>query len=141
STPAPVRPPFTPPCCLITQVIRFTCCISDSARKQHNSARRSARLGRGAIIMMNRRAVLLVGVACGSLAAAVPAMAQESGASSSGDIIVTARRVEERLQDVPISITVFSQEQLTKQNVAVATDLATYTPSLSVNQRYGPEKA
>ncbi|HKT78154.1 MAG TPA: TonB-dependent receptor plug domain-containing protein, partial [Sphingobium sp.] len=60
---------------------------------------------------------------------------------SSDDIIVTARRSEERLQDVPISITVFNQEQLTKRNVAVATDLATYTPSLSVNQRYGPEKA
>ena len=58
-----------------------------------------------------------------------------------GDIVVTARRVEERLQDVPISITVFSQQQLTNRNVAIATDLATYTPSLSVNQRFGPEKS
>ena len=30
--------------------------------------------------------------------------------SSPGDILVTARRTEERLQDVPISITVLSQE-------------------------------
>lgn len=56
-------------------------------------------------------------------------------------VVVTARRVEERLQDVPISIAVFNQEDLTKRNVAVATDLGTYTPSLSVNQRFGPEKA
>lgn len=71
-----------------------------------------------------------------------PAFAQGAeGASDAGDIIVTARRVEERLQDVPISITVFSQDQLTQRNIAVATDLATYTPSLSVNSRYGPEKA
>ena len=72
----------------------------------------------------------------------VPAYAQSSDDGiDGGDIIVTARRTEERLQDVPISMTVFSQEQLTQRNIAVATDLATYTPSLSVNQRYGPEKA
>lgn len=66
---------------------------------------------------------------------------QAASASGAGDIIVTARRTEERLQDVPISITVFNQEQLSQRNVVLASDLATYTPSLSVNQRYGPEKA
>jgi iron complex outermembrane receptor protein len=62
-------------------------------------------------------------------------------AQDAGDIVVTARRTEERLQDVPISITVFNQDQLQKRNVAIASDLAVYTPSLSVNTRYGPEKA
>ena len=75
------------------------------------------------------------GVAVASLATSMPAFAQDP------DIVVTARRTEERLQDVPISITVFSQDQLEKRNVVVASDLATYTPSLSVNTRYGPEKA
>jgi len=89
------------------------------------------------------KAALLMGVAGSGLAVSVPALAQEGAdnAAGAGDIIVTARRVEERLQDVPVSITVFDQEQLTQRNIAVATDLATYTPSLSVNQRYGPEKA
>ncbi|MCB2058926.1 MAG: TonB-dependent receptor [Novosphingobium sp.] len=85
---------------------------------------------------------LLLSVAASGIAAATPALAQDSAsASAAGDIIVTARRVEERLQDVPISITVFNQDELTKRNIAVATDLAAYTPSLSVNQRYGPEKS
>ena len=91
------------------------------------------------------RALLL---GCSALASGViarPVQAQApSGAAPSvtaGDIIVTARRTEERLQDVPASLTVYSQADLTKRNIAVATDLATYTPSLSVNQRYGPEKA
>lgn len=57
------------------------------------------------------------------------------------EIIVTARRVEESLQDVPISISVLSTEQIADRNIVVASDLATYTPSLSVNQRYGAEKA
>jgi iron complex outermembrane recepter protein len=90
------------------------------------------------------KTTLLASCAAFGAAFAMPAFAQDAqGADSgdAGDIIVTARRVEERLQDVPISITVFNQAQLTQRNIAVATDLATYTPSLSVNQRYGPEKS
>src|SRR5258706_13366869 len=69
------------------------------------------------------------------------AFAQAVENTNSGDIIVTARRTEERLQDVPISITVLSQDAISKRNIAIASDLATYTPSLQVNQRFGPEKA
>lgn len=71
----------------------------------------------------------------------VPAYAQEphEGTSAMSDIIVTARRVEERLQDVPISITAFSQEALTRNNVTNLKDLATYTPGLSINSRYGSD--
>lgn len=88
------------------------------------------------------RSAFLAGSALFALSAAAEAQtAEDASGASIGDIIVTARRSEERLQDVPISITVYNQEELTKRNVAVATDLATYTPSLSVNQRFGPEKA
>ena len=84
---------------------------------------------------------LMMGVALIALVDTAPALAQAADDSGSGDIIVTARRTEERLQDVPISITVFNQEQISNRNVVTATDLATYTPSLSVNQRFGPEKS
>jgi iron complex outermembrane receptor protein len=83
---------------------------------------------------------LLSGVACLSAATAAPAWAQSDDIAPE-DIIVTARRVEERLQDVPISITVFDPKQLANRNITVANDLATYTPSLSTNERYGPEKS
>jgi iron complex outermembrane receptor protein len=78
-----------------------------------------------------------------SACTAAPALAQdaENDSANSGDIIVTAQRVEQRLQDVPISITVYNQQQLDDRNITTTTDLATYTPSLSVNARYGPEKA
>jgi iron complex outermembrane receptor protein len=68
------------------------------------------------------------------LSLASPALAQDA---EGGDIIVTARRIEERLQDVPISITVFNQDQLDDRNVRDLTDLATYTPSLQTNNEYG----
>jgi iron complex outermembrane receptor protein len=76
-----------------------------------------------------------------------PGLAQENTAdvamasNDDGAIIVTARRVEEKLQDVPISITVFTQDQLSNRNIVNSADLAAYTPSLSLNSRYGPEKS
>ncbi len=83
------------------------------------------------------KSVLLAATAM-SAAYAMPAFAQDSDDATAGnDIIVTARRVEEKLQDVPISITVFSQESLTKNNVQTAKDIATYTPGLTTLNRNG----
>jgi iron complex outermembrane receptor protein len=92
------------------------------------------------------KAIALTATALTSLSA-VPVFAQAPQApqaaddSSGGDIIVTARRTEEKLQDVPISITVFNQEQLANRNIINSTDLAIYTPSLAANSRFGTEKA
>lgn len=77
---------------------------------------------------------------------AQPALGQEpqndaSAASGAGDIIVTARRFEERLQDVPISITVYDQRAIDNRNITTGTELAIYTPSLAANTRFGPDKA
>ena len=76
--------------------------------------------------------VLLASAVSAAAAVATPALAQEGG-----DIVVTARRVEERLQDVPLSIQVFNQEELTNRNISRAADLVTYTPSLSQNNTFG----
>jgi iron complex outermembrane receptor protein len=69
------------------------------------------------------------------LAVPVPALAQEE------EIIVTARRVEERLQDVPASIAVFNQQQLDSRNITSGQDLALYTPNLSVSSQFGSNNA
>jgi iron complex outermembrane receptor protein len=93
---------------------------------------------------MNRALTKFVFAATTALTLTTPAMAQEAqGAASntSGDIIVTARRTEERLQDVPISMTVFNQEQIANRNIVDGTDLARFTPSLQANSRFGPETA
>lgn len=74
-----------------------------------------------------------------SAPAIAQAPAEDDARASSADIIVTARRVEERLLDVPISMTVFNQQQLTNNNIQSAKDLATYTPGLSTNNRYGSD--
>src|SRR5262249_29593889 len=92
------------------------------------------------------RALAVGTVVSGGLAVSTQVDAQASGSSTPSstelaEIVVTARRTEERLQDVPISIAVFNQEQLANRNVTNAVDLATYTPSLSVNNNYGNENA
>jgi iron complex outermembrane receptor protein len=88
----------------------------------------------------NKQCLLLAATML-SGAYAAPALAQDSGSGDSGDIIVTARRSEEKLQDVPISITVMSQEAISKRNITNAGDLGSYVPSLATNENFGPEKS
>jgi iron complex outermembrane recepter protein len=96
---------------------------------------------------MDKRAgsALLAGLAAAALGPSfvTPVVAAETAAAGTGDelteIIVTARRTEENLQDVPISISVFNQQQLENRNVVTAGDLAQYVPSLSVNTNFGSE--
>jgi iron complex outermembrane receptor protein len=66
---------------------------------------------------------------------------QTSGVQQIEQIVVTAERREERLQNVPISISVFTQQQLSNHNVVNSEDLAAYTPSLSANNNYGSENS
>jgi iron complex outermembrane receptor protein len=67
-----------------------------------------------------------------SLAAPGAALAQEAGASSAGEIIVTAQRRSERLEDVPAAITVLNQELLEKAGVQSTTDIARVTPGVTM---------
>lgn len=57
------------------------------------------------------------------------------------EVTVTAQRKQENAQDVAISMTVFSQEQIANANMANSNDIATYTPSMTTNTRFGPENA
>ncbi len=53
------------------------------------------------------------------------------------EVIVTAQRREEALQDVPISMTVFDQSQLDARQINDVSDLAQYVPGLSVDTTFG----
>ena len=57
------------------------------------------------------------------------------------EIIVTARRVEERLQDVPISMSVVDQDRLTRSNIVSSEDLARVVPGLNMQSRYSSEQS
>jgi len=55
---------------------------------------------------------------------------QSTGAGRLEEIIVTARRIEERLQDTPISVSVFTAENLEQRMIGSTEDLDQITPNL-----------
>ena len=65
--------------------------------------------------LLNPSSRLLAGIAL--LAMPTVAVAQDSEESGDGDIIVTAQRQEQKLQDVPVSVTAFGSEQLRASNI------------------------
>lgn len=73
---------------------------------------------------------------------AVPAAAQTTAPQDSGEnaeagrvqeIVVTAQRREQSLQEVPISITAFGTEGIAALNAQSIGDLDTFTPGLTIN--------
>ncbi len=76
---------------------------------------------------------------CLLLIAAAPqsAFAQATAAkpadSGSGDIVVTAQRREQKLQDVGIAVTVLNRKELANLNISAATDIVRAIPNLKFN--------
>lgn len=62
---------------------------------------------------------------------------QEPVAEDSDVIIVTARKREENLQDVPLTIAVVGAETIDKANLDNVSDLAAQTPGFSYKQGFG----
>lgn len=63
-----------------------------------------------------------------------PAAAEEDSGTALGEIIVTARKIEENLQDVPVAVTAFSGDTLEKQNVQKLENIAMFTPGMAMRQ-------
>lgn len=55
------------------------------------------------------------------------------------EIVVTAQRQSERLQDVPIAISALSGAELAERGVRQAGDIAADVPNMLLNSPYGPE--
>jgi iron complex outermembrane receptor protein len=62
-----------------------------------------------------------------------PAAAAPSAPGTLEDVVVTARRREESLKDVPISVTAISGQQLEEQQIITVKDIAAITPGLDIN--------
>ncbi|MGL3820451.1 TonB-dependent receptor [Sphingopyxis sp. R3-92] len=87
-----------------------------------------------------RRAVLATSALSLLAFAPTTAFAQDEGAStdaSDGDIIVTARRRDERLIDVPIAVTAISGDALAAAGAIDITDVANMTPNTTLENSRG----
>jgi iron complex outermembrane receptor protein len=67
-------------------------------------------------------------------AEAEEAAAQEADKTLMEEIVVTAQKREQSLQDVPISITVFSQQKMQDFNLDNMQKLQDYTPNMRINR-------
>ena len=80
----------------------------------------------------------LAASALGGTLCAAPALAQQTGADEAaaapGEIIVTAQRRAERLQEVPLAISAFTGESLQSQGITSTRDLTIVTPGLNFTQ-------
>jgi iron complex outermembrane receptor protein len=95
-------------------------------------------------IMFNKIHLTAAMASCSALALATSAFGQTQApkAASNQDVIVTevvvtAQKREERLQEVPQSITVAGQAQLERQQINQLADLARIAPSLEIQQAPG----
>ena len=82
---------------------------------------------------MRGKLTLLAGVCAGAIA--FPAFAQEAApaddATDSTEIIVTAQRTNQRLQNVPIAVSAFNTEALDKQQIKNTSDLQLTLPNVT----------
>ena len=77
---------------------------------------------------------LLAGVSTTALAQELPPAAAEE---AYGDIIVTAQKRAERLQDVPVSVSAISGDALQQSRVTQADELVTKVPNLQLTSTVG----
>jgi len=93
---------------------------------------------------MRKQHILLCGCAAFSIFT-TPAWAQGDGGSAAqgastkdqagiADIVVTARRREEAIQDVPLAVQAFSGEALESRRISSAVDLSKIVPALTSSQ-------
>jgi iron complex outermembrane receptor protein len=80
-------------------------------------------------------------VALSTIAAGVPATAVHAEETAGiEEVVVTAQKKEEKLQDVPISIGVISGTQIEKQGIINIDDLASRTPNVQAILPFGPQE-
>jgi iron complex outermembrane receptor protein len=81
---------------------------------------------------------LLPGVAQAQVAATAPETAAEAAPADVGDIVVTAQKRSERLQDVPLAVTAIGGDALGSRQINDTSSLTQIVPSLTFQQGANP---
>ena len=68
------------------------------------------------------------------LALAIAAIAGGTNAAQLEEVIVTAQKRAESLQDVPISMTAISGDKISEANIQTMGDLSSYVPNLGISE-------
>ncbi|MCB2096644.1 MAG: TonB-dependent receptor, partial [Parvularculaceae bacterium] len=96
-------------------------------------------------MVFSKKSGLFLAASSGAILLSMPAIAQETGAETpasgsrsvlADEVVVTATRREESVQDVGISVAAFSGEQLTTLGVETAGDITQITPNVEIVRSY-----
>ncbi|MCY1673014.1 TonB-dependent receptor [Novosphingobium sp. SL115] len=86
------------------------------------------------IVAASRRPALLAVLLCTTATPAFAQVAEDTGSTGGLEaIVVTAERREQSLQDIPISATVLSGEELQRKGVSNLNDIQQVAPSVAIN--------
>lgn len=85
------------------------------------------------------RALLAATVALPALGLSGQAAAQTVAATADEEILVTARKREESLQDVPVAITAFGEEEIQSARIESLADVSKLTPGLNFTPLFGAQ--
>ena len=87
------------------------------------------------IAAIHRRfCALAIAVAIGAVGRAIPVVAAEPQESAVlTEVVITARRVEERLQDTPIAVSAFKSADIENLSIRLLGDAAAFTPNFVSN--------
>jgi iron complex outermembrane recepter protein len=95
----------------------------------------SSFIGKSALISVS--GAMLLAISLGAAAADKTSPASDSAAGSLAEIVVTAQKRSENVQDVPASITALSSADLENRQINDIVDLQRQVPSMEVGQLYG----
>ncbi len=82
--------------------------------------------------MSTCRIALLFSVSLGAMPVSAQTAATSNSATDLGDIVITARRGQEKLQDVPASVSVLTADAIAKTGVKLASDFVQLTPGVTI---------
>ncbi len=94
---------------------------------------------------MINKSISRLALSAALVAICAPAYATEADEAASteetsrSDIVVTARKKEEKLQDIPLSITAFTEEAITEAGITDLSDISLQTPGFQFNSQGGQE--
>lgn len=93
-------------------------------------------VGEWEILLMRRLSALRSLFACNLILGIVIVAVCAPAWGQIEEVVVTARKREENLQDVPISVTAFSQVAIERQGIRNIADVAQFTPSVQFDESF-----
>ena len=87
---------------------------------------------------MRLKLAVFAALAMGVIFAPRPVIAQEAALE---EIIVTARKREESVQDIPIAVSAFTADDIREMGLTSIDDIALYTPGFSFHSAFGRQSS